>query len=370
MKKKLLLTVVIISMLVTGIVGLTVPDQAYAKTKASKNEMRGVWVSCFDFDRLGLSNKSEKAFRANYNKFLNKAKSDNLNTVFFHVRSCDDAVWKSSTFPASRYLSSKASTKKKAKNTYTYDPLKIVVEMTHAKGMELHAWMNPYRKNTSGYYYNPAYKSTLHRIEKAVTEVMKYKVDGIHFDDYFYSASKGYVNLKNKSVLRPSKIPSYSKRMHYVNIMVRNVYRIVKKKNSRAQFGISPAGNMDNAKSIGCDINTWMKKKGYVDYIMPQLYWTDQWGKSGKVKMFSQRLGQWTKKSLNKAGVKIYIGLGSYKAGTSLPDDKGWKSKKNNLATQLASLRKSGCRGYVLFSASDLYRKGAKTEIANLNKAI
>ena len=368
-KKKISIMIFAVLLLFTAVVPsyLKVTGQdAYAA--GTSGELRGVWVSCFDFSSLGLQDKNEKTFRTKVNAFLNKARNDNLNAVFFHVRAYDDAAWKSRTFPAMKYLSSKSSRKKTAAKTYTYDPMKIVIELAHEKGMEFHAWMNPYRKNSSGTYYNPAYNSTNDRVVKAVDEILKYDVDGIHFDDYFYNGTK-YVNLDNKKVLKSKNKPSYKKRMKYVNKMISRVYSTVKSDRPGAVFGISPQGNMENAKALGCDIDTWMSKKGYVDYIMPQLYWTDNWGSQGKTKMFTRTLNNWPADGLNKVGMPVYIGLALYKS-SGWTGDPGWKRSSSNLSEQLKMLRKKKCNGYVLFSAKDLYRKGASKEIANLNKVV
>lgn len=362
MKKKISAVLLVFALLVTAFYG---PGAVTSQAKGKTDELRGVWVSYCDFQRLGLANKNEKSFRSNYNAFLNKAKKDHLNAIYFHVRSFDDAAWKSKTFPAMKALKWNASRSKSAAKTYTYDPMKIAVELTHKKGMEFHAWLNPYRKTTN-YYLDPGYGTTRDRIVKAVNEIMAYKVDGIHFDDYFYNAKVGYVNLRNKRVAGK---PSYSTRQNNVSILVRRVHSAVKKADKNAVFGISPQGNMQNAKNLGCDIKKWMSTNGYVDYIMPQLYWTDNWGSMGNTKMFTRTLNNWTAKGLNKVGMPVYIGFAVYKS-SGWTGDPGWRRSSSNLSKQLKMLRKKKCDGYVLFSAKELYRKGASKEISNLNKVV
>lgn len=163
-----------------------------------------------------------------------------------------------------------------------------------------------------------------------------------------------------------SKDPSASKKRSNVNKMVKSVYSTVKDLDSGVSFGISPAGNIDNCRAAGADVDKWLSESGYIDYIVPQIYWTNQWGGGGKTTMFTNRLKAW--KNLNKNGTAMYIGLASYRTGIKYSDDPGWKKKSTNLADQLNLLRAYGCGGYALFSAKDLYRSAAKTELSNLSK--
>jgi uncharacterized lipoprotein YddW (UPF0748 family) len=93
---------------------------------------------------------------------------------------------------------------------------------------------------------------------------------------------------------------------------------------------------MDNCMASGCDVKTWMSASGYVDYIAPQIYWTDQWGSSGKTKMYSERLALW--KKYNKNGTTMLIGLALYNAGYKISGDAGWGRKKTNLKEQVQKL--------------------------------
>ncbi len=368
MKKRIAVIITACIFSIVSILGVMPYNKAQEVSAFSDStEVRGIWLSYVDFGSLGMKTNSESTFRSKASSFLSKAKSNNVNTVYFHVRAFDDAAWKSSTFKAMSYLTSKASSSKKAKNTYSFDPLKIMVELAHKKGMELHAWMNPYRISMD-YYWDPAKQSSTDRILTAVKEVMDYDVDGIHFDDYFYHAKKGYKNKDNASILKVSKDPSAKNKRKYVNKMIKQVYSTVKSIDSGVTFGISPQGNIDNCRSAGADVDTWLSDTGYIDYIIPQIYWTDQWGRTGKTKMYTNRLKAW--KSLNKEKIPMYIGLASYRTGIKYSDDPGWKKKSTNLADQLNLLRTYGCNGYSLFSAKDLYRSGAKTELSNLNKMV
>lgn len=308
--------------------------------------VRGVWVSCFEYADLGLNDKSETEFRKNANLLFSRIKANGCNTVYFHVRSYDDAIYPSSVVGWSTRISKKG-------RALPYDPLKILIDSAHRYGLSFHAWMNPYRV-TQKKVLDPASEKTNERIVAQVKEIVnKYKVDGIHFDDYFYPTNeKKYKKVKKAA------------RMKNVNAMVRKVYAAVKKKNRRLKFGISPAGSMDYCESIGADVKTWMSVSGYVDYIVPQIYWSDQYIMSGKkTALFRERLAEW--RSYNKRDIPMYIGLALYKAGESLKEDPGWRKKSGNIADQLSQIRSGNTEGYVLFSYLDLYRSGAAKEVKN-----
>lgn len=349
MRKQMITIITVITLMITTVFGaLPLTGIAESSALSSNKEVRAIWLAYVDFKDVGLYNKSESVFRSNAIKFLDNAKKSNINTVYFHTRAFDDATYKSSTFKTSKYIWDKSS-------KISYDPLKIMIELAHKKGMELHAWMNPYRITLSS-ILDPSKASTDNRILKAVEEVVTgYDVDGIHFDDYFYNGSKY------------KDVPKSTRKKH-VNDMVKKVYAKVHKLDKKAVFGISPQGNIENCEAIGADVRTWLSKSGYIDYIMPQIYWTDQWGSSGKTTMFSDRLSAW--KNLNKNKTPMYVGLALYRTNISYSDDPGWKKSSSNLRSQLIKLREKGYQGYSLFSAKDLTRSSAQTELNKFNAEV
>ncbi len=313
-------------------------------------EVRAVWVSFYEYKGAGLKNKSESVFRTNADKMFRRIRDNGCNTVYFHVRAFDDAIWLSDNFEFSKYM---------GKNKPEYDPLAILIEAAHKYGLSFHAWMNPYRI-TQSKVYDPSKRSTNSRILLAVREVIdNYPVDGIHFDDYFYP-SKGHKQYKKYASL------SAGQKMSYTNAMVKSVYNTVKEKSSALKFGISPAGNVDYCTSIGADVRTWMSKTGYVDYIVPQIYWSNEYkiGKS-KTRMFDQRLSQW--KKLNTANIPMYIGLGLYRGGMKDSADLGWRKSSKVIASQISKTRRSAkVSGYSLFSYESLYKKTCRKEVKNM----
>ncbi|MDD4367042.1 MAG: family 10 glycosylhydrolase [Eubacteriales bacterium] len=358
MKKRILSVLICICLALTG----AITAEAFIKEDAkAASEVRAVWLAYVDYYKVGLRDKSESKYRANLAAFLKKIKYHGCNTVYFHVRSFDDAVWKSDKFKASKSLMSRAgdySTSRKAFDKLGYDPLKVFVEECRKQRVSVHAWMNPYRVS-SKIYYDPAQTSTTERIKTAVREVLSYGVDGIHFDDYFYHGSKykmvGYTNDTAYKISITS-----SKKKAYINKMVTAVYTTVKQTRPGALFGISPQGNLGNCRGAGADIDTWLSKTGYIDYIIPQIYWTDNWGSSGKTPLFTRTIKQW--KDLRKNSVKMYIGLALYRSGATYSDDKGWSKRVTNIRTQIKLMRKYKMNGYSLYAASDFYRSGSKAK--------
>lgn len=311
-------------------------------------EVRAVWVSYMDFKALDLYNRSEDDFRHNGELLFQEAEKYAVNTVYFHVRAFRDAAYPSETFPISRYIWDR-------EEDIPYDPLEIMTELAKKHDMELHAWLNPYRnRDFDKPILNPASEKSTEEILLCVREILdNYDVAGIHFDDYFYKED--------------SKIPE-RKMKENVNRMVRAVYREVKSYDRELQFGISPAGNVSYCESIGADVRTWVAQKGYVDYIIPQIYWTDQHSAAWREKMFTDTLDEWI--DMNEAEIPIYIGLALYRTGKRASDDPGWGKSSTNLARQVARLREKNCGGFALFSAKDFLRRGAQRELENYQKEV
>lgn len=322
--------------------------------QAGDMEVRAVWVSFYEYEGAGLQDKTETTFRKNADRLFRNIRDNGCNTVYFHVRAFDDAIWPSDNFNFSSYMGTAAP---------EYDPLAILVESAHKYGLSFHAWMNPYRK-TENKIYDPSKEATQSRILLAVKEVLdRYPVDGIHFDDYFYPSASHKQYKKYKSVSKEEK-------MMHVNALIQNVYNMVKAKSSTLQFGISPAGNIDNCEAMGADVKTWMSQPGYIDYIVPQIYWSNSYLLSGKrVKLFNQRLKQWTK--WNTLGIKMYVGLGLYRGGMRDACDLGWKKSSRVIANEIGKLRENTkISGYSLFSYESLYKESCQKEVKNMLKKI
>ncbi len=378
MIKRKILSIVLSVCLVCTILAVNGEAEAIEQKKAPQKtvkvvkfntEMKAVWVSFLDFQNLGLTNVREKTFKKNAEIMVKDAKRNGINTIFFHVRAFDDAAYKSKVFRAMRYLKTNASYAKPATSSFSYDPLKLAVEAAHKHGVQLHAWLNPYRVGYD-YFLSPKSEYSTNRIIKAVNEILAYKVDGIHFDDYFYHAKKGYYRLNSKkqysvnpATAKKDYSPSSINKRRYVNKLIR---RVNKTTQGKALFSVSPAGNVDNCMNSGVDLTTWLSNDGYVDMIMPQIYWTDNWGASGRIKMFSSRLGQFMRK--NKKKIPMVIGLALYRSGEHGLGDKGWSMRGSNISGQIKSIRRHGLGGYCLFRFNNLYQGRCKKEVRNMRK--
>ncbi|MBR1815451.1 MAG: family 10 glycosylhydrolase [Lachnospiraceae bacterium] len=348
--------------------------------KASHEDKRACWISFLDIE-VNLCDLDERAFRIRIGEMYDNIIADNMNTVLFHVRPMCDAVYPSEYYPYSTYISSDRS-------NMGYDALQIAIEEAHRRNLSFEAWINPYRvsknetttnsfKETEFYdkykdfiieYYNvdgeiclsldPAKEESIELIEEGISELLdNYDIDGIHFDDYFYVSGMSYgLSVEEKK--------------DNINNMIKRVYALIKEKKTDCEFGISPAGNMDNARNDGADIDTWLSEDGYLDYIMPQLYWTDNFvTDDGEfVKLFSERCQNWME--INKLDKPIYTGLALYKAGEEYDNDLGWYYADDNLSAQYKNAYNMGYDGFALFRYAWLEDERSYKEIENLNNYI
>ncbi len=305
----------------------------FAKKEAfAANNMRGVWLSFID-QQSYLRGKAKAAYDESFRSICRTAASRGLNTIFVHVRSHNDAIYPSSIYPWSSQMLNGTDP--------GFDPLADMVAIAHENGLAIHAWINPYGYR-NGVICGDASLATNENIIAGVKEILnKYAVDGIHFDDYFPPI--GAANI---------------------NSMVSSVHAVCAQHGK--VFGIAPQGNIDNCIASGADVRTWLSTPGYVDYIAPQIYWTDNYGAAGTTTMSSTRLAAW--KNLNKAGIPMYVGMALYRAGSASTSDPGWSMNTNNLATQSAKAQSLGYTGYILYNTASIMAPNAamQQELANL----
>ena len=314
---------------------------------ATYKEMRAAWISTvYNMDWPKTKNNISKQ-KQEYIEMLDKLKGIGINTVVFQVRPKSDALYNSSINPWSDVL-----TGTQGKNP-GYDPLAFAIEEAHKRGMELHAWFNPYRVTTSGtdinklasnnqarlhqdwlleynsgsnkaLMYNPGLPEVRKHIVDTVSEVVRnYNVDGIHFDDYFYrdgmnddDTYKKYGNRLNKGDWRREN----------VNTLLREVKSAIKLIKPNVEFGVSPSGIWKNKSSDPtgsdtrgfehysksyADSRTWIRE-GLIDYIVPQIYWTIGYSAADYSKLVS-----WWSNEVKGYNVDLYIGQGVYRQGGS-----------------------------------------------------
>ncbi|MCR5626777.1 MAG: family 10 glycosylhydrolase [Lachnospiraceae bacterium] len=302
-------------------------QNAYAA--AAVNNFKGVWISYLDIQNH-LKGQGQAGFDANFSAMCDKVLAQGCNAVIVHVRSHNDAIYPSAIYPWSITM---------LNGNPGFDPLADMVQIAHSKGLQFHAWINPYGYRPNQVTQN-AHLATNDNIVAGVREIVtKYAVDGIHFDDYFPALGAAVTNQMVSSV-------------HSVCASAGKV------------FGISPQGNLDNNRAAGVDIDTWLSTPGYVDYLAPQIYWSDNYSKAGNVTMYSNRVAAW--RAIDKAGIPLYVGLAAYKAGQPSAYDPGWGLSSTNLATQVDKARNAGYTGYIIYRYDTLLSPAAQTELANL----
>ena len=348
---------------------------APAASVIRSDELRGVWISYLDWEKMPAD---QEAFKREVDKMLDRCVELKMNAVFVHVRPDADAMYPSSYFPWSRFVTGTQG------HNPGYDPFAIFVKTAHSKGLQIHAWVNPYR--VTGYHNTWAQVSEQNQTKKLLTDgvreiAQKYTVDGIHFDDYFYP------EVDNSNESRWFDKPEYDAsgsslsiarwRRENVNELIRGVYRAVKEARPSAQFGISPEGYVEHLRSdnrLFADVDVWLSHDGYVDYLMPQIYWGFEHQLSNGSPApfaFENNLKTWI--SLVKRGhAKLYIGLAMYKAGSNARDNTGipeWKRYDDIISRQVEAGRASGSvSGYCFYEYSSFQDEACQKEVRNLMK--
>ena len=358
-------------------------DSNAAETNAKAEEpLVGVWIP---YMALDVTEKTEEAFKENFDAKLAAAKSVGANAVFVHVRPFADSLYPSEYESWSHLLT---GTQGKDPG---YDPMEYMVNAAHEQNMQFHAWINPlriasttippeldengfYMQNyvnhpeyfmayNSGIYYNPASAYIRNRIADGAAEIAeKYDVDGIHFDDYFYPTDDESIDAEQyaayvKETEEPLTLHEW--RTANVNALIAAVYSRVKEADENVQFGISPQGNLENNEMINADVYTWCAQAGYIDYVCPQLYYSFE----NEALPFETALQNWC--ALKRLpSIKLYIGLAVYKAGTDA-DNGTWLNTTDTLAKQIDCAKEAGADGVVLYAVDHLTGENAKAEMAN-----
>nr|WP_315024999.1 family 10 glycosylhydrolase [uncultured Aminipila sp.] len=375
---------------------------------ARDGELNAMWISYLEYMSMP---KNEAGFKAAVDKMFDRCKNLGMNAVFVHVRSHCDAMYPSKYYPWAIFASGTQGVDP------GYDPLKYMVEAAHSRGLEFHAWLNPYRVTGYGtywnqvgannpvkvwqsdsdttndrwgllhkgeYYLNPAIPEVRTMVINGVKEIIdNYDVDGIHFDDYFYPS----VNDSDPALWFDK--PEYDKsgsllsianwRRNNVNLLVKGVYEAVKSKGSDIEFGISPAGNLANLRKDNAyfvDIDRWLSEAGYIDYIMPQLYWGfETKDSSGNIASYAyeNNLNSWMNLA-SKGNVELYVGLDMANAGSNVPDKNPtseWLRYNDIIARQVTTGRATGkVGGYAYFRYEFFNKDVTQNEVNNLVQVI
>lgn len=351
----------------------------------------GIWYS---FEDLDFKTLDYRGFKSKVDKMFDDAVNLGADAVICQVRPFADALYYSDYFPISEIL-----TGKQGKDP-GYDALDYMVTAAHSRGLQIHAWLNPYRvtlwsadhtlladnnpakvwltdkdpnndRNVLSYnnrlYFNPAAKEVQTLVLNGVREIVKnYNVDGIHIDDYFYPSDPHVGDGFDKPeyddyVSKGGSLSLGDWRRNNVNVLVSGIYRAVKTIDSSVVFGVSPSyhisnnGTDDNFKFKYADIKKWMTASGYIDYIAPQLYFGYEYPRE-EIK-YNYLLNLWT--SLSRLPrIKIYIGLAAYKINDPTADLSSgeWITENDILARQTTDAKKHNCDGVFFFSYSGLFK--------------
>jgi uncharacterized lipoprotein YddW (UPF0748 family) len=352
---------------------------AYFAAAQGKPEFRGVWVATVDnIDWPSKGNYMPDSQRMEFIRLLDMHQRIGMNAIIAQVRPCTDAFYPSPYEPWSEWLTGKQG----LPPFPYYDPLEFMITETHKRGMEFHAWMNPYRaefniaKNALSSthivrlhpewflaygdkrYFDPGNKEAQQYVVNVVKDVVsRYPIDAIHFDDYFYPYK-----------IPGKEFPDYGSYNKYGNGMTRDNWRrsntdsiismlsrAIKATNPKCQFGVSPFGvwrneekDPDGSKTNGAqtnyddlyaDILLWLKNN-WIDYVAPQLYWEI----GHRIAPYQVLIDWWSKHTYGK---NCYIGMGIYRAGSNA----AWKDK-TQLSQQIDLLRSTpNIQGMIFFSS-------------------
>jgi uncharacterized lipoprotein YddW (UPF0748 family) len=357
---------------------IVITSHLLAQTK-SKPEFRGVWIASvdnIDWPLKGMTNPDSQ--RAEFIRQLDMHKANGMNAVIVQVRPSADAFYPSQYEPWSQWLT---GVQGKPPSPY-YDPLEFMIAETHKRGMEFHAWCNPYRADfkigessiapnhvtkthpewflTYGdkKYFDPSSKQVQNFVVKVIADIVhRYDVDAIHMDDYFYPYRITGKEFPDEAAYQRSgsTLNKDDWRRSNVDSIIKMLSIQIKKEKPWVQFGISPfsvwrnndkdprgsdsKAGQTNYDDLYADILLWLKEK-WVDYVAPQLYL-----EIGHDKIDYAKMIEWWSK--NSYGRNLYIGLGIYRSGSN----SAWKNP-NELPNQIKLLRKyPNVQGSIYFSS-------------------
>ncbi|GGM00513.1 hypothetical protein GCM10010129_50050 [Streptomyces fumigatiscleroticus] len=386
-------TLAALSALTTASTAAAVPE----RRRGGKTEMRGMWLATVanrDWpSRPGLGAAEQ---RRELIRHLDTAVRNRLNAVFFQVRPTADALWPSSYEPWSQVLT---GTQGRAPG---WDPLGTAVQEAHDRGLELHAWCNPYRianhtdaerlvsshpaRRNPGWavayggklYYNPGLPEVRSFVQDAMLDaVRKYPVDGVHFDDYFYPypvAGKSFDDDTAYAAHGGGFDSRAAWRRHNIDLLVRETAQRIKEIRPAASFGVSPFGVWRNAGTdargsdtragvqtyddLYADTRTWVRE-GWLDYVCPQLYWNIGLPAADYAKLVS-----WWARTASGSRTRLYIGEALYKAGDPA-QPQAWQDPAELSRHLTLAGKYSRVRGHVFFAAKDVAadRNGAMARV-------
>jgi uncharacterized lipoprotein YddW (UPF0748 family) len=371
---------------VAALSAFTTGAAAAPRRRQATTELRGMWLATvFNRDWPSRSGLSPAVQQAQLRAHLDTAVRRGLNAVFFQVRPTADAMWPSTHEPWSQYLT---GTQGKDPG---WDPLGTAVEEAHARGLQLHAWFNPYRvaahtdlsrlvpshparRNPEWVvpyggmlFYNPGLPQVRTFVEDAILDaVQRYPVDGVHFDDYFYPypvAGQVFDDDAAYAAHGGGFASRAAWRRNNIDLLVEEVAARVRRVRPTAGFGISPFGVWRNAATdsrgsatragvqtyddLYADTRTWVRS-GLLDYICPQIYWN-----IGFAAADYAELVRWWAKTVQGTAVRLYVGEALYKAGDP-QQPAAWQDPAELSRHLTLADRYPQVGGHVFFAAKDI----------------
>ncbi|WP_339249543.1 family 10 glycosylhydrolase [Paenibacillus sp. FSL P2-0136] len=360
----------------------TVPSIPGAKTSKA---MKGAWVSTvynLDWPSTSSAGNPDKQ-KKEFDSLLDKLKAAGFNSVFVQVRPSGDALYPSQIVPWSKVLS---GTQGKEPG---YDPLAYMVSSAHSRGMQLHAWFNPFRATTDAstsslapnhvaklhpdwivkaenkLYINPGIPEARQHIIDTVMEVVRgYDIDGVHLDDYFYPSNVAFADDTAFKTFNSQGISSKGNwRRDNINQFIRQLGQEIHAAKPSVSYGVSPFGVWRNKKAdstgsdttagvsayddMYADVRTWIQS-GWIDYVAPQVYWSLSFSAARY-----DKLVDWWVNEVKGTKVKLYIGLASYKVGDTKQTAE-WQSGDQIINQLKYNEKYDEVAGSILFRANDI----------------
>ncbi len=349
-----------VSLILCGCVVSTLPkEESITPPTQTATEIRAVWVPYMEVRAL-LQSGEPTAAREAIATLMQDCVDRGINTVYFHARAHSDAYYASEVFaphPVAQTLLSQG-----------FDPLSAAVEEGHARGLQVHAWVNPYRIGENAafarcedvfaynerYYYVPTSTATQTLIVDGVRELVQgYAIDGVQFDDYFYP--EGAVEADIVAAFEHELVPEEGEsiadaRRNAVSALVQAVYAVCHERDD-CVFGVSPSYDLErNREQMYADVARWAREPGFVDYLCPQLYV----GLTHQYAPFARELAVWTALERD-ASVSLVAGLALYKTGLANDHYAGngaaeWHSGGDIIARQVQLVREHAWSGVALYS--------------------
>lgn len=380
-------------------------EKSEIKSEPAENKeteyFKAVWLNYNELSMSGAE-PDENVFRNKAQEIISELSEHGFNRIIMQVRPFSDAFYNSEIFPSSRYLAGVQG------GDVPFDALEIMLDEAHKRGIKLDAWINPYRvlysidinllsennpakiflndeskqKNVvitdNAVYYNPAKSEVKKLIVDGVREILdNYDVDGIHFDDYFYPPTDSGFDFDDYSVYvsEGGRLSLDDWRRENVSALISEIYSLVKSKNENLIFSVSPMGNIDkDYNSCYADIYKWCAEEGYIDYIIPQLYF----GFENENMPYISTAEKWLEIERCKY-VNIAFGLAFYKCGredTYAGTGSGeWINNENIIERQIRYiLSNDKINGFCLYSYSYIFseniNENCKKELQNAESVI